>query len=227
MAARKRSDSYRGIYRRPTGVRQPNLVAWIFCEGEQTEPLYFEALRVAYQLDGVKVRTAKKSDALGVVEAAIDYFKRNQPRSEAWDEIWCIFDRDNISVERFNKAFKAVEQFNYEQSQASRKKKAKPKPVMRIAYSNPCFELWYLLHFQYHNTQTSCEDCCSKLAREIGGQYRKNADDMFDRLAGRQADARKHAAQLLEQHGVLANEHANPSTTVHLLVETLNRYRQR
>ena len=183
----------------------------IVCEGEKTEPNYFNAFRTT----GLDVDVVGKGgDPLNVVKVAQRYADK-PPNDRLFHEVWCVFDRDetSISPERFNEAIERAK-----------------RTGINVAYSNPCFELWYLLHFQPYNTPSSCADCCSKLEKAMRAmriQYRKNADDMFDLLAGRQAEAIRRAAQLLGQPELPGQEHNNPSTTVHKLVKRLNDYRKR
>lgn len=229
MAARKKTEAAGASFPRRTSAREPKLVAWIFCEGAQTERLYFEALRASHHLFGVKIK-AIGADSLGVVEAAEKFFRENRPDSETWDDIWCVFDRDNTGADRFNKALATAERFNQERLEeagCSSREQPHSRPMMYIAHSNPCFELWYRLHYHYLDTPTTCADCCNKLGGELGMQYRKNLSDMYHRLEERLPDAIRNAKQLHKLNDPPSPAKDNPSTTVHLLVEKLITLRRR
>lgn len=62
------------------------------------------------------------------------------------DSIWCVFDRDDNSNEVLLRA-----------------KQSATKEGYRLAYSNPSFELWFLLHFS--NQQTEVEDCQALISK--------------------------------------------------------------
>ncbi len=60
--------------------------------------------------------------------------------------LWCVFDKDSFSDDNFNQAKKLAENNN-----------------IRPAYSNEAFELWYLLHFGYHQAATSRNDMAKQI----------------------------------------------------------------
>jgi len=128
-------------------------------------------------------------------------------REVEYDQVWCVFDRDSFPAQHFNLALRLAEQH-----------------AIRVAYSNEAFELWYLLHFHYYDAAMSRADYGNMLNNLLGMQYRKNRDDMYDLLRSRQVDAMRNAKRLLEQYNPSNPALDNPSTTVHLLVEELNRF---
>lgn len=96
-----------------------------------------------------------------------------------------------------------------------------------MAYSNPSFELWFLLHFV--NQQTEVEDCQAliRLLKQPGRlpDYEKNKD-YFDGLKPLQSTAiqraKARAEQVRNQDTELISRQSNPLTTVWELVEYLN-----
>ena len=96
-----------------------------------------------------------------------------------------------------------------------------------MAYSNPSFELWFLLHFV--NQQAEVEDCQSliRLLKQPGRlhDYEKNKD-YFDGLKPLQATAIQRAkarANQIQNQGIEPiSRQSNPLTTVWELVEYLN-----
>lgn len=126
-------------------------------------------------------------------------------------DVWVVFDRDDFPAEQFNAAITLAKQKGIE-----------------VAYSNEAFELWYLLHFNYHDTATARNLYKEMLSQRLGKQYRKNDPRIYSVLEDRQPEAIRNAARLLQEHGPDHNlEHDNPSTTVHLLVQALNRHARR
>lgn len=101
---------------------------------------------------------------------------------------------------------------------------------IRVAYSNEAFELWYLLHFNYHDTgieRARYKALLSKRLQEIDptcDEYQKNDPSTYDRLLSRQKKAIQNATRLLAQYDPRRPYDDNPSTTVHLLVQELREY---
>ena len=105
----------------------------IAMEGSKTEPRYFDSLIKKLELRNVKLlkRSKTKSSPLNVI-ARLNKEKRKIEKEHGKrekDEFWAVFDRDNWPTEMLDKVA----------SQAKDKKYC-------LADSNPCFELWLLLH---------------------------------------------------------------------------------
>ena len=131
------------------------------------------------------------------------------------DEIWCVFDCDDNSDESLRKAMELANKLGY-----------------GIAFSNPCFEYWYLLHFAAHNGHLKGADEVIRLLRSKGRleSYEKN-QDVFATLLSHQSEAINRAQKRLEQlykDGIVVlSRNSNPATTVHHLVEYLNKQNQK
>lgn len=170
----------------------------IVCEGKQTEPNYFRAFRVP----GFVVDVEGAGDnTIGVVRRTLKLKEEGE-----YEQIWCVFDRDSFPPARFNEALALAD-----------------RSGIKVAYSNEAFELWYLLHFHYYNTGITRHDYIERLSDVMGRKYQKGSTTIYRELLARQPEALKHARRLLEQYDPLTPEQNNPSTTVHLLVEQLNR----
>ena len=183
------------------GKKRDNVL--IVTEGERTEPLYFEGFRLAnvtvegcgYNCDSL-IRHAKHLE---------NQYKRNQ--GKVFDKIWCVFDRDSFPLANFDSAFALAAAYGYE-----------------VAYSNEAFELWYLLHFNYYDSQLSRQQYCDKLTALLGFRYSKNDRRIYSMLLDRQPQAIKWAERLLTTHNGILPRNANPSTTVVRLVAYLNQW---
>jgi hypothetical protein len=180
-------------------TREPIERFLIVCEGEKTEPNYFNAFRVPK--DVVTVIGAG-DNTVNIVEKAIEIKKYDD-----FDQVWCVFDRDSFPAEHFNKAFALAGQHG-----------------IKIAYSNEAFELWYLLHFHYFNTGISRASYMSRLNKLLGFPYKKNSSTIYEELLDRQEFAIKAAKSLLKTFNPRNPERDNPSTTVHKLVMELNKF---
>ena len=145
----------------------------------------------------VKIQRVGK-DTKSVVEKAKELKK-------GFDETWVVFDKDDFEDCTFDNSI-----------QSARCSKIK------VAYSNECFELWYILHFEFLNTAIPRTDYFSKLGKLMGCEYTKTSDFMYERLNERMENAIANARRLMEVYGSSSHpSKENPSTTVHLLVEEL------
>jgi hypothetical protein len=171
----------------------------IVCEGAKTEPNYFRAFRVPKEVVTV---LGLGSNTVRLVEQAITRASQGE-----WDQVWCVFDRDSFPSRNFNEALELAARHN-----------------IQVAYSNQAFELWYLLHFHYCDAAIARAEYCAKLTALLGRPYEKNSEAMYEDLEEKQADAIRNAARLLNQYSPCRLESDNPSTTVHRLVQALNRF---
>lgn len=196
--ARKKGRHRRGDLRRGTRSRSPRPRFLIVCEGEKTEPYYFDDLRG--RIPG-KVKGLGESP-VRVVKHTIKLMKEND-----YEQVWCVFDRDVFPEENFNKALRLAE-----------------KHGIKVAYSNQAFELWYVLHFKYHDAPTHRHLYIERLTKLMREPYEKNLRDMYERLEDQQEMAIRNAERLLKTYDPPNPARDNPSTTVHLLVQELNRF---
>jgi hypothetical protein len=198
--------------RRQTKTRETRKNFLIVCEGEKTEVNYFKAFTVPKKIE-VRVKGEGKN-SLSLVNKAIKIID-NVNKDDSFDQIWCVFDKDNCSKEQFNQAERLAKENN-----------------VKIAYSNEAFEIWFILHFQYLDIATSRSEYLTILTNQMQKygllnkkeKYAKNREDMYEKLKPYQTTAITNAAKLIQDRDE-AKKHpfdANPSTTVHELVQELN-----
>lgn len=192
-------------------AQRPIKKVLIVCEGKKTERYYFEAFQVSGELIRVEVHGAgKNKDSL--VKHAIELKRKTGPK-ESYSVVWCVFDRDldpsnPNDKDNFNKAIQL----------------AKTNQI-KVAYSNDAFEIWYILHFNYHQAPWGRNRYESALTELLRAKYDKSDPTMYTKLKKKQGDAIKYAKKLLAYYGANHNpESDNPCTTVHMLVEFLNAY---
>lgn len=173
----------------------------ILCEGEKTEPNYFNSIKLKYRLSNVNIR-GLGSNTDTITKTAIKHHKD-------YSQVWCVFDRDSFTAHHFNRAFQMVTKYKN----------------IHIVYSNEAFELWYLLHFNYYNTGISRAQYCDILSRLLGKEYKKNSTEIYDLICDREYTAIKNAKRLLGSYSNENPERNNPSTTVYKLVEELNKFK--
>ena len=195
----KSSKNSKGYSSRKVNTREIKQKFLIVCEGEKTEPNYFRSFRVpkvVIEIQGLGYNPSKLVQEANDLKSQDDY-----------DQVWCVFDRDDWTKEDFNNAISSAKKYGF-----------------KVAYSNEAFELWYVLHLEFLNTGIPRDDYIKKLTSLLGKKYQKNSKTIYDNLLDKQDTAFKNAKKLLEEYKPSQPEQDNPSTTVHLLVEQLNRF---
>lgn len=173
----------------------------LICEGEQTEPNYFRA----FQVPGLVIEVKHvREKTLGLIEEAHKLRKRGD-----YDQVWCVFDRDDFPSDHIHRAIDLARNYHF-----------------GVAFSNQAFELWYLLHFDYHNTAITRQDYCEQLGRKLGHDYVKNSTTIYEELLPYQETGIRNAQKLLCLYEPQQPAHDDPSTTVHELVQELNKHRR-
>lgn len=162
---------------------------FVFCEGE-TEVAYIDMLRAYYRLP---IHIIAKKTLLNITPALIERCKSVYVQTKD-DRTYLMYDLDvSNMLERLQKI-----------------------PDAKLLCSNPCMELWLLLHYSEQRSELTSEECVLRLASFIK-QYKKGVlqNDVKLHLTGNQAAAMDRARKLAAFH--------NPSTTVYLLIEDLDK----
>ena len=180
----------------------------IICEGINTEPEYFKAFR----LTSASVKAI--GEGLGttrLVEEAIIVKELETRKHHVYDQYWVVFDKDQSSDETFSKAIKLAE-----------------KNGFKVAYSNQAFEYWFLLHFNLYQGKIHRERYEEMLSKASGIAYSKKEGfitKFFQLLEPYQLKAIERASKILAEFNGLQPAKAESSTTVHELVNELNKFR--
>ena len=107
----------------PTLTEKPTIL--IVCEGENTEPTYFKQFR----LSSATIKSVGVGyNTISLVNRAIQMASQR-----AYEQVWCVFDKDDFPDVDFNDAILLAETNN-----------------IRVAYSNQAFEYWIILHLEDH-----------------------------------------------------------------------------
>jgi len=187
-----------GRFTRARATRAPKARFVIYCEGANTEPRYFRALAALYGNNPLVKPEPVLGDPLRLAEAAIEHAGNRRRRNsfEENDQVWAVFDRDLHT--NFDGAIKLCEQHDV--------------PVGR---SNPCFELWLILHDQEFDRQHESRDVCRHLQTLNPGYDPDGSKECsWDRLGDRVLDAERRARRQLALREQEGDPHGRPSTTV-------------
>ena len=184
--------------------REPYDRVLIVCEGKRTEPLYFSELADHYRLSTANIMVVGTgSDPHTVVREAKELQKRERRQGERYDEVYCVFDRDEHPA--FDNASKDATDND-----------------LKLARSWPCFEFWLLLHFVCSRSpytseggRSPCDNCIRDLRTHLPG-YEKATPGWFRKLEDRLERAKCNAKRAITDADGTGTP--NPSTEVHKLV---------
>jgi hypothetical protein len=204
MPTRRRDSE--NLQRRPAR-REPRRRILVVVEGGVTEAGYFKSLRAAFRNPLVAVEI---DDEGGVPKTLVERAAERKKAAERdaksrrdeflrYDEVWCVFDVDEHPHLQDAR----------QQAQAH---------GIGLAVSNPCFELWALLHFQPQTAFLERGDARSRLKRHLSG-YDKALP--FARLHPHYAEAVLRAEELDRRRDDADDPGGNPSTGVYRLTESI------
>ncbi len=133
------------IEKRGQRRRKLKPVILIITEGSQTEPKYFEHFRSRQTNIEIRVVGGRtkggETDYLSLIRKAVEYKAKNQISASNGDTVWVIADGD-VNYNNSNP-------ITAKNALLSKARKMADTKGIHIAISNPCFEFWFLLHFQY------------------------------------------------------------------------------
>lgn len=183
---------------RGESYRPPKRTIIILCEDSKHEPSYFKAIRQERHLRTVKIEII--SGQHGMEPRTLVRNARELKIEREVDDVWCVFDSDqrDYIVEVITEA---------------------KKEGLSVAFSNPCIELWFFLHFKYSSATRT-----QKEMKKIIETYIKNYNEEMDIYGKLQnyKDAIKRAMKLRKHHCTCGNpDTSNPSTGVDRLVSLL------
>lgn len=196
------------------GKRKRRPIIYIICEGKETEPLYFRHFRSRECLVDIIPVVSKHKAAEHLVKHAQSLIAQADYYPKDGDQIWCVFDCDDNTDAQLQTATAYAQRHGY-----------------RIAYSNPSFEYWYLLHYENRKGHLKDSNSVIEILHNKGylENYRKSTD-VYDQLLPHQEEAIRHAreraGQLSCNGTAVISRDSNPVTTVYELVELLNSKQQ-
>ena len=161
---------------------------FIFCEGE-TEEVYIKYLRSTYRLP---IEIDPKIAGNDISERYISNYKKHKTVHPK-DKTFLIYDCD---VEHVLEKLHRIKDAH-------------------LISSNPCFEIWYLLHCQNQTASVTSEECVLKLKNHVKS-YQKGVID--DKLKSKITENKSKAISRSKE----LPENCNPSTAVYKLVEELD-----
>lgn len=188
----------------------------IVCEGERTEPEYFQYFKSFLPRNLIETIniSGEGDNTVNVVNKAIA--QRNErdanPLLPNFDEVWAVYDKDDFPAKNYNDASKLAAKNN-----------------INAGDSNQSFELWYVLHFNYLDSAINRQQYIKILDKALGYKYAKNdpkvVKHLFEKCNINSAISR--AKKLNKLHEGKTPSQSHPSTNVYKLVEKLLVYCQK
>lgn len=181
----------------------------LICEGEKTEPAYFKAVKAKYPGALISIEfvapagvpiTIKDKVQARMVELRQE--RRSNPSANA-DTVWAVFDRDDH--EKVAEAIAGCENAG-----------------AGVAYSNPCFEVWLILHHEEFHAPDDRHQV-QKRYQKLDPKYDANGSKISDCAAlMEKVETAEERAEIQckhrEEEGVPLGR---PSTTVHHLTRAI------
>ena len=204
------SRSNRLARRRPH--RTPRTTILLFVEGDKTEYNYFLPLKgeaIARGSLAIKLKSANGGSAKHIILSAKTFAEYGE---REYDEIWVVLDADYCEGKTLPEL----------KGLAKVKRKS-----MDLIFSNPCFEVWVLLHFQRSSRPyDNCSGVVRELSRfwknEFNERYQKSDPNIYSKTKGRTEDAIENARSILQRGSeALSAFDNNSSSEAYRLVQRL------
>ena len=207
MATRRQNPRIERVLRRISGLRTVKQTFLIVCEGEVTEPEYFNAFR----LTSANVKAIGEGmNTISLVNEAIAIKDQEKRKGRSYDQYWVVFDKDDFADSDFNAAIQKAQANGF-----------------KVAYSNQAFEYWYLLHFNLYQGAIHRSRYADMLTNLLGFKYGKSKGDsmkVFNIIYPKTRIAIDNAKKVISQFDGSNPAKEESSTTVYDLVEQLLKY---
>lgn len=189
----------------------------IVTEGTKTEPEYFTAIKDLINQrysERIHLEICGRGENTVTLFESAKHIAENDPNG--CKHVWVVYDKDDFPPEHFNLTAELC------------KNSSSDGRTYHAIWSNQCIELWFLLHFDYLQSDLHRDEYYPKLSQRLRplhkGDYRKNRNDMFTILRPRMETAIANAKMLYSQKQGLTPAEAAPCTTVFQLIEALLPY---
>jgi hypothetical protein len=197
----------RGEPRRRASANGKRRSLLVFTEGLRTEPGYLRHWHRLHRERAIVAIDPFHGQPLQLVEQAAarkaaDLRVARRGHGAAYDEYWCVFDVDeHPHIVRALQLAEARE--------------------INIALSNPCVELWFVLHFQDQHASVHRADA-QRTSADLLGCGKILAPAALDHLVAYYGDARQRAWHLDKKHALDGSPaRSSPASDVWRLIDRI------
>ncbi len=191
--------------------RDPKLKLVVVCEGRKTEPTYLNKFVREHGNNLVKLDIIPGiGTPVTVVNRAVELRKKLErdirdakDSFEKYVQVWGVFDFD-------------------QHPDIPRAKSTARDNNVKLGISNPCFELWAVLHFREQDAPIECHALQADLMQLMPG-YNRGSSKTFDYelMAPTYETAKERAQWNGRRREEERNAGGNPSTDVYKLLELI------
>ena len=179
----------------------------IYFNSLETEYNYFKEIKDKlenFKIIDLKLEIEKAQSKGG--KSPLELLEYSVLNKNEKEETWIVFDKDDFEID----------------SVITKANKCNIKP----AFSNPCFELWFLNHFDYRETFLYTKECLKltkeKFKKELKKEYVKN-EKWFKILEKKTETAVRNSKKQHKEieKSIFSPSRQNPCTLIYILVEKL------
>ena len=195
---------------------------FVYC-GECTEPNYFNKTleiikdhyekeskgitRFDYKAKVVAYDPSKMADSIKKIVSKLD---------NNFDEVYVVFDKDSFKPDNFDNAINKIEAMTTSDCKYC------------ALWSNECIELWFVLHFEYLQSQLTRNDYFKKLEEYLDIKYDKNIIDIAKIIIDKGGSSEKaisYSKKLIKLHETEKSYSKKyPATNVYVFFQKYNKY---
>lgn len=202
----RKQQKKRGIVR-----RQRKIILFLSFEGKnKTETIYFNHFNQQQSQFLFRFAKGNATDPERIVQEVIDFVDKTDPSLKNGIDYhaFAVFDTDSDQRK---------------EDMIRRARKLAEKRGVHLIVSNPCFEVWFIMHFcDVRAPFSNNTDVLHKLQQYISG-YKKNCD-VFDALMPYQKIAMQTAERLRQYHQSVGHKtimDQNPGSDVDRILRLL------
>ena len=199
---------------------EPRAETWlVVSEGKCTEKNYFDGFKKYYKENKglpLNIHTVGgEMNTMSLVQCTDDIVENCTQGIDSYNgeyaKIFVVFDKDDFPNDHFDNAIKQCESRGY-------------IPL----WSNQCFELWLVLHYQYLNSAINKDDYCKRLKDKLGKKYEKNNINIFSDIIGEDISKLKFACKNSKKlYNLFLKDTpsgSNPCTVVYKFFDCIKEY---
>lgn len=204
------------LNRRKIGKEKPKNTCLIVAEGQnKTELIYFDNFNARDSLYNLRLESASATDPKNMVRRTKIFIKKYDIRQNDGDLVFCLMDTDDNQDKKhqINDAIKTC----------------KTQKIVSIL-SSPCFEIWFLNHFEFSTSPFNNQALLSRLKEHGKLPNYSKSKNVFPLLKDKMQQAKTNSSLQKKYHrdlGMSLDEFGpNPFTDVDVIIDFIEKKTQ-